>query len=173
MKHTAAERLAIIEQHVASYGRLRPQELVAAATKSDHPLHDMFEWDDTTAGHAFRVGQARRWISHVKVERPVGQVTDLTTGEVRVQFEEIPAFVSGRSLPGKADGYISTASVDGEQYLLAELLRYGLEATLRRYRAVLQSDEIDMLDLVRKSVSARLEGLVADDPPGELDPDIS
>ena len=171
MKHTAAERLAIIERHLVNYGRLRPHELVYAAQESDHPLHDMFEWDNTKAGHAFRVGQARRFISSVRVERPVGEFTDLSTGEVRVRFEEAPAFVAGRSSRAKRDGYVYTDSVDGEQYLLEELLRYGLEATLRRYRAVLQSDEIDMLDLVRKSVSARLEGLVADEPPGELDPE--
>ena len=39
-------------------GHLTGEIVVAEAAEPSHPLHDHFEWDDTVAGHQYRVVQA-------------------------------------------------------------------------------------------------------------------
>jgi hypothetical protein len=53
----------------AEQGRLRPDVVVAAATPVDAPLHPAFEWDDESAGHEYRLIQARQLIRAVVVVR--------------------------------------------------------------------------------------------------------
>ena len=47
----------------ANQGILRPADIVEAAEPTDHPLHDRFEWDNTKAGHEYRLWQAREIIA--------------------------------------------------------------------------------------------------------------
>lgn len=55
-------------------GVLEPQIVVETARSANHPLHDSFEWDDTVAGHKFRVEQARALIRvHVTIEELIDQ----------------------------------------------------------------------------------------------------
>lgn len=49
-------------------GQLDGETVVAEATPQDHPLHNHFEWDDSKAGHRFRVHQAEKLIRRVKIE---------------------------------------------------------------------------------------------------------
>lgn len=51
-----------------SEGRLTPEGVVKAAARADSPLHSHFEWDDSKAGHAYRLQQARQLIRSVQVE---------------------------------------------------------------------------------------------------------
>lgn len=48
-------------------GVLIPSEVVNIARDADHPLHAMFEWDDTAAAHKYRLEQARGLIASVRV----------------------------------------------------------------------------------------------------------
>lgn len=48
-------------------GQLTPETVVEAATPEEHPLHSSFEWDDTIAGHKYRLVQASRMIRTVRV----------------------------------------------------------------------------------------------------------
>jgi hypothetical protein len=57
----------VLESVRADYGQLDPATLLDAATPEDHPLHTRFEWDDTEAGHAYRLIQAHRIIQRVKI----------------------------------------------------------------------------------------------------------
>lgn len=50
-------------------GFLTPEAVVQAATPDSHPLHNRFEWDDTVAGHRWRVHQAHELIRSVTVQR--------------------------------------------------------------------------------------------------------
>lgn len=53
----------ILETLTAIYeekGELTAEGLVADAASPKHPLHDHFEWDDSRAGHLYRVEQARQ-----------------------------------------------------------------------------------------------------------------
>lgn len=59
-------REVLIELH-NDCGRLTPPLVVASAKKKSSPLHDLFEWDDEKAGHAYRLKQARDLIRRVYV----------------------------------------------------------------------------------------------------------
>jgi hypothetical protein len=62
MSDLRSELLAIRAEH----GTLTPVLVLEAATAEDHPLHARFEWDDTIAGHKYRLTQARELIRVVK-----------------------------------------------------------------------------------------------------------
>ena len=46
-------------------GAVRASEVVERARNVKNPLHDQFEWDDTKAGHSYRLIQARTLIRAV------------------------------------------------------------------------------------------------------------
>lgn len=48
-------------------GRLTPVDVVDVAADPEHPLHERFEWDDETAGRAYRMVQAAALIRSVKI----------------------------------------------------------------------------------------------------------
>jgi hypothetical protein len=48
-----------------NYGTLTPENVVKAASPPTHPLHSRFEWDDSIAGHQYRLSQARTLIRTV------------------------------------------------------------------------------------------------------------
>ena len=56
------------------HGHLTPDLVLDSAISVTSPLHTLFEWDDTKAGHSFRLWQARKLIRSVKIERPDGQL---------------------------------------------------------------------------------------------------
>ncbi len=48
-------------------GRLTPEDVVDEARDPEHPLHNRFEWDDTTAAEAWRRTQAHELIRSCRV----------------------------------------------------------------------------------------------------------
>lgn len=56
-----------------AHGRLDPEDVVRAAADDDSPLHARFEWDDTRAGHLYRLEQARALIRSVHIPVEVGR----------------------------------------------------------------------------------------------------
>lgn len=61
------KRSALEEIANAHDGLLRPEDVVNAATSKKHPLHHLFEWNDSRAAHEHRLNQARQLIKSVKV----------------------------------------------------------------------------------------------------------
>lgn len=61
------------------YGKLTPKLLVDVARDPDHPLHQRFEWDDTTAAEKWRQSQAHELIQTLRVsyKKPDGKPTDV------------------------------------------------------------------------------------------------
>ena len=59
-------RDALIEIHNTHEG-LTPHSVVIEARSKKSPLHDCFEWDDSKAGHAYRLYQARALIRRVHI----------------------------------------------------------------------------------------------------------
>lgn len=51
-------------------GGVKPEDVIAAASAEDSPIHGAFNWDDTTAAHEFRLDQARKLIRSVVVVYP-------------------------------------------------------------------------------------------------------
>lgn len=64
-KEIVAKRLAEIAGR--NGGSLTPDLVVKDAEDSSSPLHDLFEWDDSIAGHKYRIEQARQVITSVRV----------------------------------------------------------------------------------------------------------
>jgi hypothetical protein len=57
-----------------SHGRVTPEVVVQDARRSESPLHEAFEWDDTQAANDWRMHQARGLIGSLVIEvedRPV------------------------------------------------------------------------------------------------------
>lgn len=88
-----AKREAIAErlQKIASLngGRLTPDAVLQDAKSTKSPLHDEFDWDDSTAAHQWRLMQARELVRSVRIEfqtdtrivSTVRYVRDPTAGE--------------------------------------------------------------------------------------------
>jgi hypothetical protein len=81
-------------------GLLLPQDVVAAARNPKSPIHDLFEWDDSEAGHRYRLIQARVLI------RVAVTVLPTETKDVRVR-----AFVSLSTDRREEGGYRATVDV--------------------------------------------------------------
>lgn len=77
-------------------GKLKPEDVVECAKDIASALHDRFTWDDSVAGHNYRVWQARQLIAtvYVKVENRGKQV-------------ETRAWVNIDTRDGSERGYVS------------------------------------------------------------------
>jgi len=92
-------------------GSLSPVAVVDAARAADHPLHNRFEWDDSKAGEAYRIEQARRMI------RAVVTVVNAAGAEI-----ETRAFVALSTTKGTPEPYISITAVTSSKDLMEVLL---------------------------------------------------
>lgn len=63
-----AEQLNYISNLESRGGKLAPEDVLAAAKSDSSPIHGCFEWDDATAGTAYRIEQARELIRRVHIE---------------------------------------------------------------------------------------------------------
>jgi hypothetical protein len=50
-----------------THKRLTPELVLTEARKPDHPLHSRFEWDDSVAAERWRLEQAHRLITSLRV----------------------------------------------------------------------------------------------------------
>lgn len=57
-----------VEKLIARDGLCSAEAFVAEAEHDDSPVHDMFEWDDATEAHRWRVHKARTIIVSVKLD---------------------------------------------------------------------------------------------------------
>ena len=57
-----------LEKLHKKHGNLTAEIVLNEAKRKKSPLHDYFEWDDSTAAHKWRMHQARQLIISVKVE---------------------------------------------------------------------------------------------------------
>lgn len=81
------EHQSILEQiRIENGGKLTPEKVVEVAHEETHPLHVCFEWDDSKAGHQYRLWQARSLIRSVKIvieDKPVPAFVNVKVGEVQ------------------------------------------------------------------------------------------
>lgn len=104
-------------------GRLTPDAVLEDAAERDSPLHDFFEWDDSKAGHAYRLDQARTLIKSVMVV--------VVTETKRVTSV---AYVRDPTAPSDVQGYVSVAKLRGDP----ELARTAIIAEFARVAAMLE-----------------------------------
>lgn len=104
------------------YGMIKPEHFVEEAKPEDSPLHYMLEWDDTKAGQAHRLSQARTIIRCVYIKH-----VDQGNQPARVAaFVSITDADEGRR-------YISTVAAMGDDEK-RELVLHNAREDLLRWR---------------------------------------
>ncbi len=114
-------------------GILRPVDVVEAAEDADHPLHSRFQWDDTKAGHEYRLWQARELI----------QVAVTLLPHCETQTRAYVSMLRDRNVEGggyRPIGHVLANVVEAKE-LLAEALA-ELERMERRYKHLTELAEV-------------------------------
>jgi hypothetical protein len=144
-------RAAAIRALEDKQGRVTASALVEAARSPAHPMHRDFEWDDTKAGHRYRLDQARTFIAEVRVT--------ITTSTKKVIA---PGYLRDRDV-APAQGYRATAKLQSDRESAEETLLYEtarLQAQLERCREVAAALELEIeLDQALTAVK-ELEGRI-------------
>ena len=139
---------AIIAALEAKHGRTDVADLVADAADPAHPAHFSFEWDNTIAGHQWRLVQARKIIVF-KIE-----VTSVPNSPVVTR----PNVVSVRDVSTGARSYVSTGTKEGQDALLREALSgaFGLRQWFERYQSVLSAEAIKTAERLIRQIEKNL-----------------
>lgn len=117
-------------------GIVTPDRFVERAEPEDHPLHPLLLWDNTKAGHRYRLAQARALIRSVRVEYLHNEVTTYVVKYVHAPTEEkTQNYQSVLILRNDADMARKTALLE---------LAYA-RAAVERARSVAQALEYDEL----------------------------
>lgn len=108
-------------------GILTAEALVRDAKSKKHPLHDKFEWDNTIAGHKYRLQQGRNIISVTVIDEDdednkTSVTAIVTTGNKR-------AFVSLKKdrKRGTGGGYRAVSDVVASKSLKKNLIQDALD----------------------------------------------
>lgn len=107
-------------------GSLAPDDVLAAATPEDSPIHGLFEWDDGKAGHAFRLDQARIVIRRVRVH--------YIESEPKVREIRVSEYIHDPELPHGQQGYVRTGLLKTQ----AESALAALQAELNRVASMIE-----------------------------------
>lgn len=95
-------------------GALTPASVLTEATPDESPLHDRFEWNDTVAGHRYRLIQARALIRSVRVVYAEDETEQKTTR----------AFVATYGLGDhEKEGYLPTETALADEFTGTLILR--------------------------------------------------
>ena len=161
MAISVQDRMAIVREHMDRHGGVYdPALFVVEAADPDHPAHDYFEWDDTAAAAKWRLVQARRFIS-IRLDKVAPVVTDLTDGQTQIVVQRGPAFVSPMRNRDRG-GYRDARTPFGQKELRAQAAdgSFSFSAVLRRYRAVMDEDQILMAEQLILSFKEELDEMV-------------
>ena len=92
-KFTKKLRQDIVNDYIAEHGAFNASEFVDYVREqgASHPAFDWFEWDDEKCAERYRVGQARDFVSGLKVSFSVETVQ---RSGVSVRVVESPMLVS-------------------------------------------------------------------------------
>lgn len=98
-------------------GLIQPPAVVEAAKDPDSPLHQFFEWDDTEAALQFRLEQARKLITRVRIriEEPESLMWN-----VRIK----------QSDGSERRGYVTTARAKADPDLYTQVIEDAKRAIL-------------------------------------------
>lgn len=105
-------------------GCIEAEPLVKAAEAEDHPAHAEFEWDNTKAGHQFRLMQARALIRRVRAYNV----------ETRMVKLDVPAYVRDPKRSSREQGYASIYQIKAKTDLAKEALAAEIQAVESRVK---------------------------------------
>lgn len=136
---TAAIRRELESIRKRHRGMLRPSDVIEFATDKKTALHAQFEWDDSEAGHQYRLWQAQHVIRvHVTI-------VEVARGTVVVH----PEFVS----PNQSDDYRPVVEVLSETDSRLRLL----QQTIRRLASIKEVALFPELNGVSEAISKASE----------------
>ena len=119
-------------------GSITPDLVIKAAEDPNNVLHHLFEWDNSKAGNAHRVDQARQIITSVKINI----VTESRTISA-------VSYVRDPRLSNDQQGYISVAKLKTDKYLAKDSIRYEFQrAYAHLHRAKTHAEILGMEDEV-------------------------
>jgi hypothetical protein len=121
-------------------GKLTPQLVVDTARDDSHPLHDRFEWDDATAGEAYRRVQAQQLIRSVRIVREAPAEQDETA---------VRAFHSISRPDGNT--YVPIEEIAEDEFASAVVLRQAEREWKQLYRRYQHLGEF--LGIVRADIA--------------------
>lgn len=132
-------------------GRITPDAVLLDAKSPKSPLHDQFDWDDSTAAKSWRLSQARELIRSIRVE-----ITTDTRTVSTVRYVRDPA-------AGEAQGYVEVAKLRDDKTLAVEALQGEIRqanALVARARSIADalglSAEIEMVSESVETLQVRL-----------------
>lgn len=129
------ERTEIAQAWIAEHGGVfDPAAFIrhVAETGEDHPAYSWFTWNDKVAADAYRLDEARAFVSDLRISF---KVETIEFGPFRVRTIETPLLVSPMDSRANGGGYIAV-----DKTTLPALATEGataLGAFIRRYRGVL------------------------------------
>lgn len=172
MRFTKALRKSIVEEYAARHGgQFDAAGFLAEVEKKGaaHPAHSWFNWDDVRAAQEHRLGQARAFVSDLRVSFKIEALGRDSRIVVRQTFA--PMAIS--PLQGRADGggyTIFDPSNPAHQSNLCREASAGLEAWLRRYEGALAfaSVETGKLSAVIDALQAVGQNVPADDGKADI-----
>lgn len=103
------EYAVVLKELETESGVLTPQMVVESAAKGGSPLHDIFDWDDSSAAKKYRLVQARMLINSVQIEI-LGRKTE---GYINA----VVSIESGQR------GYIATDVAMNDAFIYAQVLK--------------------------------------------------
>lgn len=127
-----AKKRAAIKQRLAElereHGKLTASQVLNDAMQKNSPLHDQFEWDDSTAAHKHRLEQARTLIRSIRVVSTTTQVT-----------KPVPVYVRDPGARAADQGYKSTVRLKSHKQAARDAL---LEAIGQARAHVLRAQKV-------------------------------
>lgn len=152
------EKLAIAQaisetRGYSAWHDLTAEDVVEAAKDPESPIHDLFQWDDSSAAHEYRLGVARRFISSIRVKV---EIADIEENAPAVRVSAFTSPVDQREYGG---GYLSDIEVisDGSYRLRPGAMDRKARDALRdlgifrsRHQAALM--QVGALDLVERAI---------------------
>ena len=119
-------------------GSITPDLVIKAAEDPNNVLHHLFEWDNSKAGNAYRVDQARQIITSVKINI----VTESRTISA-------VSYVRDPRLSNDQQGYVSVAKLKTDKDLAKDSIRYEFQrAYAHLHRAKTHAEILGMEDEV-------------------------
>ena len=146
--HTEIEKL-----RKKNHGDVSAEDLVKAAKAKKNALHPEFEWDDSLAGHEYRLEQGRRVLRSLVVVR-----SDIPTDRPQRRYETRRVPQTNSDKPERSHVYSSMEDIMANPDSRAELLGRALSDLIRirnRYR------DLQELSLVLRAIDSVLEEIQA------------
>lgn len=105
-----------IQKAETIYGKITAETVLKIAENNESPIHELFEWDDSTAAFNYRLAQARTIINNLEIT-----VISSNNSEIIVPVFEI---TKDESVPGRKYKHIDVLTADDRDYIVQTTIRH-------------------------------------------------